>query len=290
MSKISLPYILFFIFFFACESEKGRQNISNVSADEGFFYTEANQNEGALNSAVQAPTSEVKKDNLKQEKKIIKTANLRFQVLDIANTSKEIERIVADSGAIIISNNQENYTYQITYNLTIRVENHKFEGLINSLVSQAGYLNNKAINSQDITEEFVDITARLATKKQIEARYLEILEQAKNIEDILEVEKKLGEIREEVEATEGRLRYLNNQVAMSTINLSFYQTLEQEASPIKPGFLTRIGKGFRNGWDIFLDFIVSLSYLWPFIIIGIISSFVIRGYFKRRKNRKALKA
>jgi hypothetical protein len=67
----------------------------------------------------------------------------------------------------------------------------------------------------------VDLTARLKTQKKLEERYLAILARAESVEDMLKVEKQLSVARGEIEKLEGRQRYLDNQVELSTISVSF---------------------------------------------------------------------
>ncbi|UZR93586.1 DUF4349 domain-containing protein [Chondrinema litorale] len=284
-------YIIFLLsILVSCQLEQSRQETFSTEAkvaESALAFEDESYDDAEFARSI-SNKQEQNQSPSPQEKKLIKTADIRYQVIDIEACYEKVKKLVADSNAVIFTSNQENYSYQVSYNLVIRVENKKFEGLVESLVSYADFVNSKQINTQDVTEEFVDISARLNAKKKIEERYLEILKQAKSIEEILEVEKKLGEIREEIDATEGRLRYLSNQVSLSTIRLSFYQTIEQENTAITPGFLSRIGKGLNSGWDIFLDFIVSLSYIWPFIILAIIAFYIIKALIKRRRKKKTL--
>ena len=89
---------------------------------------------------------------------------------------------------------------------------------------------------KDVTEEYTDVVIRLKNKKEAEKRFLEILKQTKTIKEILDVEEHLREIREEIESKEGRLKFLNDQVSYSTINLSIYQVSE---SSMLPAFLRK---------------------------------------------------
>ena len=73
-------------------------------------------------------------------------------------------------------------------------------------------MQRKNVSVQDVTEEYLDIEARLKTKKEVEARYIEILKsKTKTVEDVLKAEEQIRIIREEIEAREGRLNYLKNQ-------------------------------------------------------------------------------
>ena len=139
------------------------------------------------------------------------------------------------------------------------------------------------MTARDVTEEFVDIEARLRTKKEVEKRYLEILSKAATIKDILLVEEQLRVIREEIEAREGRLKYLQNQVSYSTINLEMYQKLTFE-----PGFkfFSKIWKALKGGWKGLLNVLVGLVYIWPLLIIGVGVFIWIRRRISRKKESK----
>ena len=86
-----------------------------------------------------------------------------------------------------------------------------------------------------MTEEFVDLKARLKAKKELEDRYLQLLEQAKNVKEMLEIERELSNIREEIEAKEGRLQYLQNKVTLSTIYINFYKTTQSKGVSLSYG-------------------------------------------------------
>jgi hypothetical protein len=204
----------------------------------------------------------VKKTGLK----IIKTASLRFQVKDYQKSHELILSIVKQYDGYLASENQQNGTDRITNTIVIRVPAANLDLLIDSLQGQAAYLDYKSIDARDVTEEFVDTEARLKAKREVEQRYLAVLKQAGSVEDILAVESRLGQIREEIEATEGRLRYLNDQVDYSTITIEIYQPLHR-LPRAESGFLGRLGKALVNGWNGLLGFIVFLTNIWPLIVV-----------------------
>jgi hypothetical protein len=216
--------------------------------------------------------------------KIRKTANLNITVDDYKKARTEIEAIIKTSNSYIGNENEQNSTYSINNDMVIRVVNKDFEGMVNRLLGVATNVNSKNISAEDVTAQFVDIQSRLKSKKEIEKRYLDILNKASKVTDVLEIEQKLGEIREEIEAKEGELKYLGDQVDYSTINLTFHQDFEYTPAD-KPGFFGRIGHAFGNGWNGFLSFLVGIVYAWPlWIILGGIAYFLVR--FIRRKMKK----
>jgi hypothetical protein len=90
------------------------------------------------------------------------------------------------------------------------------------------------------------------------------LKKAKNVIEILEIEKQIGQLRSEIESIEGRLKYLQNQVSFSTLTMTFYEDL-----PNQTEFGQKFKNGFRNGWDNLILFFVVLTNIWPFILIGL---------------------
>lgn len=215
--------------------------------------------------------------------KIIKTGEIRIKVDDYRKSMEEAVRIVSVCNGTISDQNEVADDYRISNDLVIRVANKEFDRLMEGLGGMQGGIEVKRINSEDVTAEFVDIEARLRTKKEIERRYVSLLERAVKIPDILEVEEKIRVIREEIEAKEGQLRYLGDRVSFSTIHLNLHK--EYEYTPVhRPGFGNKLVGAFRSGWSGLLGFLLGLAHLWPVIIIaGVTGPMVYRRVRKKGK-------
>ena len=145
-------------------------------------------------------------------------------------------------------------------------------------------MDNRYSNIEDVTERYYDLKARINNKKVLEKRYLEILTQASEIKDILEIEKNLNDVRTEIENFQGQFNYLSKQVTLSTINLSFYEVLPYVYdSSNRKGFGARILGAVDKGWQNFLSFLVGLTSLWPFAIL------IPLGIYFFRKLKRAWK-
>ena len=141
-----------------------------------------------------------------------------------------------------------------------------FEPFIKDLEGVSLSMDYKRINAKDVTAQFVDLSARLNTKRDALNRYREILKKANTVEDILKVEGMMRQIVEEIEATEGRLKYLSDQVGYSTINLDIYERSERPTAKRK-GFFSKAGDAFEDGWNAILAFMIGLISIWPFLIL-----------------------
>ena len=165
------------------------------------------------------------------------------------------------------------------YSQLIRVPADQFDALIARIEPLAVKIENKNINTEDVTEQFMDVEVRLQTKKELEARYREILKQAKTVEEIVSIESQIANVRSEIESMEGRLKYLKNQVAFSTLNVTYYETIG-----IDFGFASKFVQSLKGGWDNLLAFIIYLVTLWPFVL-GL--SALVFWFWRKRIKRKS---
>jgi len=220
---------------------------------------------------------------LEVDRKIIKNAWLNFQVKDLLTSSDHIKKLIKEYDAYIISTNQYDNSHHYTEDLTIRVNADQLDSLLAKILRESLYTSRKSITTQDVTEEFIDIEIRMKNKKEVEKQYLELLKKAKTVGDILKVEKELRIIREEIEAKQGRLNYLKNQVALSTIYLNYYQEKDDIAQAPDKSFIRKIMIGLEGGWKGLLNFIIGLTYTWPFILILGGLGFLIVKWIKKRR-------
>lgn len=204
-------------------------------------------------------------------RQIIKTANYRIQVEDVNASSRKANQLATKHGGYVSDSELTNSSYEITNVITIRVPAAHFDSLLEELGSDAIHTQYKRINSQDVTEEFVDITTRLKTKKEVRDRYVDILRtKAKTVKDVLDAEEQIRIIQEEIEAKEGRLRYLKDQVGMSTIRLELYQAIEYHPEPnvFHESFWSKLISGLKNGWDMLQGIVIFFVNIWPLLLIG----------------------
>lgn len=225
-----------------------------------------------------ASTSERKTD-VSVERKLIKEGSVEFETNKLSATRNTIFEAVDKYKAYVSSDQEVKSPGRTSNTVIIRVPADNFDNLFKDATQGVEKFERKEINVKDVTEEFLDIQARLKTKKELENRYIDLLKQAKNVTEILEIEKQIGELRSEIESIEGRLKYLQNKVSFSTLTMTFYESL-----PNQTEFGQKFNNGFRNGWDNLVWFFVALTNIWPFILIVIGLIFGIRMY--RRKKQK----
>ena len=222
------------------------------------------------------------------EPKLIRTGDLRFQVENLEKSTDRIEMMAKKHGAFISNSSMNSYNGSLNNMISIRVPSDKFDALFKEICTESIFMERKNVNTQDVTEEWVDIETRLKTKKEVEARYIEILRtKAKSVEDVLKAEEQIRIIREEIEAREGRLKYLKNQVTYSTITLEMFQQTEYREAPaeVKNTFGNRLGESFEQGWDAIVDLLLYVITGWPLILFLLLLYFIFR---KSIRNLAAL--
>lgn len=215
---------------------------------------------------------------------VIKNANLAFETDDLEATAKRINAAAQKFGAQLQSDSENNNGYSLSRILVLRIPVNKFDLFIDEVAKGVTYFDRKEISAQDVTEEYVDLDARIKAKKTLEARYLELLKKANKVSEMLEIEKELSAIREEIEAHEGRLRYLKSRVAMSTVVIEFYKHTEQQAGATV-SYGSKMWNAIKSGFNGISTFFIGVLYLWPFILIFVIVFILIRRRIRKKSNK-----
>lgn len=221
------------------------------------------------------------------KQKIIKDGNMTVKSRDINTSKQRIDQLLKKLNAYYESEDLQNNEQSVTYTLKIRIPSINFEKLIASLENGEDKIESKNIQARDVTEEYVDIETRLMTKRQYLQRYREILSKAATVKDILAIQENIRTLEEEIDSQQGRLKYLADQVAFSTLNINLYKDKEYIQQP-QSSFLTRTKVALNNGWQSIVDFVLWTLSIWPYLIIMLGSYFIVKRFVKIRRERRKL--
>lgn len=290
MKPILLIYSVCFLLFASCKQAESADAASAdmmvYAADTTAVVAEEYYDSSEKKAEAPAMAMSLAEPSLKEESietKIIKSGNLSFQSDDLEATYAQIQTAVKKYNALVKNDSQANNDYQLSRTINIRIPNQHFDAFIADISKGVKYFDQKEISSQDVTEEYIDVDSRIKTKKVLEARYLELLKKANKVSEMLEIEGQLSEIREEIEAKEGRLRYLQNKVSMSTLDIEFYK-------PVAAGRKATVSYGGRiwnavaAGFNGISNFFIGLIENWPIIVTLVVLIFLIRKRFKRKNK------
>lgn len=154
------------------------------------------------------------------ERKIIYTASIDLAVRDFAQTDKKITSLVDEAGGYVATFRQERSGGG---QWVVRLPAAQFQQFT-ARVLELGVVLSRQADAQDVTEQYLDLSARLNNKQRMEQRVLKLLdERSDRITDVLEFETQLARIREEIESLEGKVRFLSDRVAMTTVTITARQ-------------------------------------------------------------------
>ncbi|ABE53000.1 DUF4349 domain-containing protein [Methanococcoides burtonii] len=154
-------------------------------------------------------------------RKVITTSSVSIEVKDTTETLDGISDIADEFNGYVSSSSA--YTRYgdddgMYGSITIRVPSSELEKVLDS-IGDLGKVTSESTSASDVTEEYIDVNARLSNLEKQEKRLGEILEMSTTVEEILDVEKELVRVRGEIESLTGRLNYLNDRIDLATINV-----------------------------------------------------------------------
>jgi len=223
-----------------------------------------------------------------QERMIIRTGDISLVVDDVVDARDVITQLAKNLGGYVVSSYISGEEQDRRGNISIRVPDEKFEQAFQELRDLSIRVTSENTSSRDITEEYIDLEARLKNAQATENQYLALLDKAEDVEDILRIYENLSRIRSEIEQIKGRMQYLERSVAMSFI--SVYLEAETSAKPlVRAGWnILEVLKSAVRGITGFGQFLVE-AVIWLLIfspVWGAIGGGVY-WYLRRRRKRAA---
>ncbi|MCX8057962.1 MAG: DUF4349 domain-containing protein [Spirochaetes bacterium] len=249
---------------------KNTNNLSNFSKTseikKTFTNSSNNSNSNTLNF--------IKKDFL------IYNSYIKGRVENIDLFYKKIEELAINFEGYIVS-------YQIinsindknkTININLKIPSNKIFQFLDIIDKFFLIVESKNLFVEDVSLQYIDIDRRLKLKKEVEKRLLLLINRTDKVSEIIEIEKSLKEIREEIEVLEGQFNYLINNINYSNVNIEA-EIFDRSNSNFFIKLLSSIKTGTKYLLNTFL-FIVSL---WPFIFLA---TLIIIVFLKLKKNIK----
>ncbi|HMS41312.1 MAG TPA: DUF4349 domain-containing protein [Pyrinomonadaceae bacterium] len=308
MLKARFIVVLFLAFLTACADRAGES--SNSATNSGNFRTESvsssnasrpkggggggGDNEKELSITAQVPVNqaEVTQNQPVIERKIVRNADLNLEAVSPEESQQKISQIVESKQGFVVESQQSSSDSRVgvrdIVTMTVRVPAAKFTETLDEIRKTSSRVIVETIKSDDVTEEFIDVEARLKAKKSLEGQFLEIMKQAKTVEDALNVQRQLSEVRGEIEKIEGRKRFLENQTSLSTIKIRL-QTAQAFSSNSK-GFFSELAQSVGRGFDAALGFILGLVTfliaILPFLLFVVLPIYLLLRYFWRKRGRR----
>ncbi len=200
--------------------------------------------------------------NAEYERKLIRTGNVTLEVKTVSDSEEKITAWAKSLGGYITDAN----TWEHGANFTVRVPSERFDDAM-AQMGEFGRVTNRSVNSQDVSDNYYDLQSRLQTKYILRDKLTGYLNQAKDIKDLLEIERQLNSVLEDIDSTEGRFKRLSGQIDYSTIYINMqFERGKDESGIILPDV--------KNSWNEFVSNVISffwglLKVIFYIVIFGI---------------------
>lgn len=306
MKKIKVAVLLLSaVFIFACSQKEtakqengkisfGMYDVSGKGGEPAAPAKDSSDNGQAsvttaslLNQAEQTQTAPVA-----VERKIIRNADLELEANAPEEAQQKISQIAETKGGFVVETQASDVKANVrdTVAMAIRVPAAKFDEALSEIRATASRVIVENVKGEDVTEEFIDIEARLKTQKALEAQFLEIMKRSNSVADALNVQTEIARVRGEIEKIEGRKRFLESQASLSTIKIKLRSPNAFSAN--SAGFFYQLKEAFGDGFDAALSFILFLVKLLiallPFLLFIVTPLYFVIRYFVRKSRKRRL--
>lgn len=250
---------------------------------------------GGREKTVSAKFSEEQTSTQAIERKIIRNGSLMIDTDNPTEGQRQLTSIAESYGGYVVSSEfrQEGKdASRQTVTVTLRIPATQFDEAL-AKIRATGRVRTENVTGKDVTEEFLDLEARIKTKRALEEQFLQIMKQAKSVSDALEVQTQIANVRTEIEQMEGRKRYLANQAALSTFTVTLTTPTPIVIAASTTGFGHNVKQAFADGVDFTVNLILMLiRLLIMFVPVAVFillpAGLVLRHFFRRWKvTRKA---
>ena len=308
MKSSVIPLILLLVFSISCsQEERTTKNLAasgtaqpapateanSAKAAPGQHVYDANTEKVSLNDATKAElTSEA------ADRRIIRNADITMEVESTTDAQHRVTSIAESHGGFVVTSeakqreNIDPAKRTLDIKLVVRVPSNQFGVALDEMKQLAGNLPEANLSGQDVTEDFIDLEARIKTQKALEIQFLEIMKQAKNVEDALEVQRQISEVRTQIEQLEGRKRFLENRSSLSTITVNIRAPKIITVNPTGVGHSLReaVSDRLELASGMFVFVVRTLIVMMPVLVFFGLPSFLLLRYLVRRAKRVRLAA
>jgi Domain of unknown function (DUF4349) len=162
---------------------------------------------------------------------VILTANIAMKATDPWATAEKAQSVATDLGGDVIGLNESGSKDDRVASLTLRVPSAQFTEALRRLRALDADVTSSTVNGQDVSDQFVDLKARLAAKQAEEDRYNALLTRASTVDEILKVDAALSNVRTQIEQLQGQVNSINSRTQFSTITVSVAPAIAPVGTP-----------------------------------------------------------
>lgn len=230
-------------------------------------------------------------------RKIIQNAEVTLEVDSPLDTQRSVTSIAESNGGFVVTSEaklrpaDDPSQRVMDVTLTLRVPSSQFGPARDAILGLSKRVLENKSTGQDVTEEFLDLEARVKTQKALEAQFLEIMKRAHEVVDALEVQRQIAEVRTEIEKIEGRKRFLENRSSLSTITVNLKSPTTIVVTPT--GFGRDVKEATKESVEIgrgivlfLIRFVIVMIPIFLFILLplGLVLRYLLRRVRRSRST------
>ncbi|SCL36135.1 protein of unknown function [Micromonospora pallida] len=220
------------------------------------------------------------------QRAIIYTGSVRVQVEDVDRAAQDTVALVTAAGGFVGGDERRGVDEHARADLELRVPAARFTGVVDG-IAKLGEQQWREIRTEDVTEQTVDLDARITTQRARVESARRLLARASSIDDLVSIENELGRREADLASLEAKKRRLADLTALSTINVSLVTENTRSSDTDETGFLA----GLADGWRAFLEsvtvLVTVLGALLPWLVVLAVPVVLVWRLARRRRQRRA---
>lgn len=269
-------------------ADTGLRTEEPILSDEEPLLALAPEGAGALDENWGAATQP------QDDRQVVVSTGITLETMEFEETCTKLEQICLSAGGYFSSTSvQGNGWYdensRRTGQFTLRIPTSRYDSTVQGIV-QAGNLLYREESVEDVTETHTDLQARLTSLQTQEARLLQLMERAEDLDTLLRIQSELTDVQYEIEYHQSMLRTLGNLVEYTTLQVTVYEVVEvTPPEPVSFGgrLATALQESGQNSIKFLQNFIIFLVHALPFLLFIAIVALVVVALVRRRRKRWA---
>jgi len=219
-----------------------------------------------------------------EQRQIIYTGSITVRVESVERTAAEITSLVTGAGGFVGGDKRHDNGNRSEAVLTLRVPAARFTQVVDA-IAEKGTDDRREISTEDVTEESIDLDARIATQRARVDSARRLLAQAKNLSDLISLENELGRREADLASLEAKKRRLDDLTALSTITATLLGPDAQPAPEEDDG--TGFLAGLKGGWKAFAASLrVALTVLGALVPWLVVAGVALAAFYAARRFRR----
>lgn len=295
MRSSFIPLLVLLVFSISCSRQAATDSspqLAAVKAPQPEAQIQSNYGDQDQKVSL-AEINKAASTNEAADRKIIRNADITIEVASTTEAQQRVTSIAEFHGGFVVTSEAKQREdvdpakRTLDIKLVVRVPATQFGAALDEITRLAGNLPEANVSGQDVTEDFIDLEARLKTQKALELQFLEIMKQARTVEDALQVQSQIADVRTDIEKLEGRKRFLENRSSLSTItvNIRTPKIITVNPTGLRHTVRDAVSESLEMASGMLIFFIRFVILMIPIFVFVLLPAGLVIRYLIRRARR-----